>query len=66
MLLLWGSGERAPEMDDQVLEMILKRLDSIDRHMEDFGKRTTKLESWNSYLKGAFAVLAGAYAWLIK
>lgn len=51
-------------MDEQHLEMILSRLDSIDRNLEKLNTRTGKLETWRAYIAGAFAVLVAGIAWV--
>jgi hypothetical protein len=53
-------------MDEQHLEMILSRLDSIDRHLEKLNTRTGSLETWRGYLTGSFAVLIGGIAWFFR
>ena len=53
-------------MDEQHLEMILSRLDSIDRHLEKLNTRTGSLETWRAYITGALAVLVGGIAWIFR
>ena len=53
-------------MDEQHLEMILSRLDSIDRHLEKLNTRTGSLETWRAYSTGAFAGLVGGIAWIFR
>ena len=53
-------------MDDQVHDMILARLDSIDAHLEKQSNRLSKLEIWRGFLTGVTAVISGMLAWLFK
>ena len=53
-------------MDEQHLEMILSRLDSIARHLEKLNTRTGSLETWRAYITGAFAVLVGGNAGIFR
>ena len=53
-------------MDEQHLEMILSRLESIDRHLEKLTTRTGILETWRAYITGSLAVLLGGVAWIFR
>lgn len=64
-------------MDGQVVEMLRERLDSIDgnliehrksidHNLEILNNRTSKLENWQSALKGGFAVLTSMLLWVLR
>ncbi len=53
-------------MDEELIQMLQKRLDSIDRHLERLNGRTGKLENWRAFLTGGFVVLVGVVGYLLK
>jgi len=50
------------DSDNEVLRVLVR----IEDRLNEFGKlseRVSKLEHWQSWLRGAWAALAGAWAW---
>ena len=53
------------ETQDEVLRA-LGRIEGELVEIRKMSQRITQLEIWQSWLKGGWAALAGAYAWLCK
>ena len=59
-------------MDDLTLDtrsQILRTLGRIEGELVEIrklGERVSRLEQWHAWLKGAWTILAAAYAWLLR